>query len=89
MEVLRYQCGCDADTVGQAFEDGVILCPEHRRGLEPGPPPPPMWRGQITVTVEVELTDRRIAERWFDDLSDELARHDWIKTSTATIEEQT
>ena len=73
-----YECGCDAAEVGQEFDDGVLVCPIHRASTAPfehvGP-----FKGRVRIELLVEAESRERAQRWCDDLVENLLREDIVR----------
>lgn len=85
---VTYECGCSGSLAGQAFVNGLLVCPEHTEPVAPFDRPPAPHRHKLTIEVELETRDAESHQR-FADWLDRLLTHDARATAfTIMIEER-
>lgn len=83
-----YECGCDPDRVGQAFEGlGRIVCPTHRVGIRELVRPERGWWGSAKISLELEARTREAAEAAVDRALEQLVGEVEIRALVVTVQE--
>ena len=77
--VVSYTCGCDAGEVGQAFANGLMVCPTHNEPTAPFEREPRACKGRITIELDLEVRDRHQGSLWVNTLEETLLRDDKVR----------
>jgi hypothetical protein len=79
---VTYLCGCLGSEVGQSFDHGLLVCPQHREPVAPFERPERHARARVTLVLDLECHTPEQALRWSDAL---VATLDHDATVTAIV----
>lgn len=83
-----YECGCVPDDVGQAFVDGVLVCPDHRLPIAPFERPAPRYAGRLNIEVLLAADQRQQAADYADAISEQMLRDEIVRGVNVLLEDR-
>lgn len=84
-----YQCGCAAETVGQRFDRGVLVCPVHGQPVGPGPAADKPWRGRATIEFRLETRDHEEAALYVAAITEAILDDRRVGDVVSSVEDRT
>lgn len=74
-----YACGCSMIDVGQAFHEGVLVCPQHGTVTAPYEHPQAPFAGRVRLELLVEAPSRAEVQTWLDALTETLLHEPLVR----------
>lgn len=86
---FTFSCGCMAETVGQDFADGVLVCPIHGEPLAPYEHATPEWSGRLRLDVLLAAEKKGTVQAYADEITAGLIGNGLVREVLSTLEEVT
>ena len=81
-----YECGCRGSQVGQAFTNGLLVCPQHRLPVAPFERGPARRQANARLEIGLDCYDERALLAWLDGLEESLLRDSSVTSLTLSLQ---